>query len=297
MKKFYTLFCLVLLTGLRAQSLYPNFGFELGNLSNWNFFTAQRNLTSHTLTSIASCSVPCGATLIDTTTVKTTACSITAVSPNPGRYVMMLTNAGSAYIASYQFTVNALAPVLNLSYVQSLTTGATETWTTQPFNQIVIKDAGNNILPGSFEDFTITTHSTSAVFGNPYYYCLGWANYQRNLSSYIGSVLTIEIANSGCAYSGHGAPIFLDGYFTTVTGIKESELNKEIQLFPNPANDYITIKSPESEGLEVSIYDVQGRLLIEGYSGSINISDLQKGIYVLRAKGQNNIYTRTFIKE
>lgn len=297
MKKIYTLFCFSILIGLKAQTLYPNFGFELGNLSNWNFFTAQRNLTSHTLTSIASCSVPCGATLIDTATVKTTACSITAVSPNPGRYIMMLTNAGSAYIASYQFTVNALAPVLNLSYVQSLTTGATETWTTQPFNQIVIKDASNNIIPGSFEDFTIITHSNTAVFGNPYYYCLGWATYQRNLTSYIGSVLKIEIANSGCAYSGHGAPVFIDGYFSTITGIAESELNKDIKIFPNPAKDYINIKTELTEEFAIQIYDLQGRLMKTENENKINVSELQPGLYLLRFISDLKTYTQTFVKE
>lgn len=288
-----------------GQSPYPNFNFESGNLNNWSFYTAGRATTSHSLISIIPCTVPvtpttsvCGFSIVDTTVTKTILCSLSTTPPTPGRYTTYI-SPGSVKIASYQFTVSAIAPVINIQYDMMLVTGATEVWADQPFNQIVVKDMSNTIIPGTFEDFTVTTHSALAVpMGtNTLTYCLGWGLYSKNLTPYIGQVLKVEIVQASCGYSGHGAPTLFDGYFSTVTGIKESDLPKTIQIIPNPANDFITIKKPEGEELEIKIYNLQGIEIKTERVEKINISGLEQGIYFIRAFGKHNTYYRTFIKQ
>ena len=293
----------------QTSTLYPNFDFELGNLNNWTFYTTNRSSISHSLTGTPVSCTPTTSTtyacsntayITDTVFTKTvTSCSISTTFPNPkGRYLLFLRGgASSAYatVASYQFTVNALAPILNLNYVMELT--SSESGLAQSFTQIQIKDISNAVIPGSFADFSILTHSSVATYYNFATYCYGWNTYIQNLSAYIGQTLTIELIASSCAYTGHNNLNYFDGYFTTITGIRETELQKSIQVIPNPANDFITIKKPFKEDLRVIIYDAQGRVMKEENSERIDISDLQKGLYFIRAIGKQNNYSQTFVKE
>lgn len=290
----------------QTSLIYPNFDLELGNLNNWTFSTAGRASMAHSVTGTpVNCTPPLSATsacsllasITDTNvTGSISSCSITSTSPVPGRYIMYL-KAGSGIattMASYQFTVNALAPVLNLQCVHMLT--GSESGLDGPFTQVMIKDMSNAVIPGSFMDYSVLTHSSVAV-PYPGGYCLGWGTYSNNLTSYIGQTLKIEIVVSTCAYSGHVNQSWLDGYFSTVTGIKETDLSKPIQIVPNPANDFISIKKAFERSLNIKIYDVQGKIVRESNDEKIDISDLQKGIYFIRAIGENGNYSQSFIKE
>ncbi|MBP7809362.1 MAG: T9SS type A sorting domain-containing protein [Bacteroidia bacterium] len=291
----------------QTSTIYPNFDFELGNLNNWTFFKGQRSMTQHSVASLSSCTPAvtptnqaCGLSVVDTS-YNINFCGFNSVTPVPGKYFAQITSGAglNVAIACYQFTVNAIAPIINVDYLQYLITGSGETYSVQPFNQIVIKDVSTgSVIPGSFEDFSVTTHSTIGTpVSPPYTYCLGWINYKLNLTSYVGQVLRFEFLSTGCAYSGHSQTSWFDGYFSTVTGIKESDLPRSIQIFPNPANDFITIKKPFDEELRILIYDFQGRIVKEEFSDKIDISDLQKGLYFIRAIGKQNNYSQTFIKE
>lgn len=290
----------------QTSTIYPNFDFELGNLNNWNFSTAGRASMAHSVTGtpvnctpVTSATSACSmlASITDTNISSSiSACSVSATSPVPGRYLMQL-KAGTGIattIASYQFTVNALAPVLNLQYVHVLT--GSETGLDGPFTQVVVKDMSNVVIPGSFVDYSTLTHSSVAT-PYPGGYCLGWGTFTQNLTSYVGQVLKIEIVVSTCAFSGHVNQSFLDGYFSNSTGIKETDLRASIKIVPNPANEFITIKKPFDEDLRILIYDAQGRVVKEEVSEKIDISDLQKGLYFIRAIGKQNNYSQTFVKE
>ncbi len=58
-----------------------------------------------------------------------------------------------------------------------------------------------------------------------------------------------------------------------------------IVLYPNPAGDYICIKSSGSEKIAVSIYSITGQIMLQGkfYSGEqINISRFSPGLYIVK---------------
>lgn len=62
----------------------------------------------------------------------------------------------------------------------------------------------------------------------------------------------------------------------------------EVSLYPNPATDYIELKSPES-GTRFTLHDIQGRLLksnrITGFEKRIPIQDLPAGTYLVQVEG------------
>jgi hypothetical protein len=80
---------------------------------------------------------------------------------------------------------------------------------------------------------------------------------------------------------------------------EQSKRTPTISLYPNPAEEYITLSSPRSNGLQsIRIRDVQGRLVLNIFQEStnqrINISDLPTGIYFLQL-GQSESYK--FVKK
>ena len=80
--------------------------------------------------------------------------------------------------------------------------------------------------------------------------------------------------------------------------------NKDILLYPNPAKSLITISSTVSGQANVSyeIADVLGKVVLQNENNasnkfSINIHDLNSGIYFLRLHVNNSVVVKKFVKE
>lgn len=86
-------------------------------------------------------------------------------------------------------------------------------------------------------------------------------------------------------------------------GITEVVEQNDFALFPNPAKSSITISSTINGTLKVAyeIVDVLGKVIMsnENSSGkfSININDLNSGIYFLRLQVNNSVVVKKFVKE
>ena len=80
-------------------------------------------------------------------------------------------------------------------------------------------------------------------------------------------------------------------------GINESSQQiSEIKLYPNPATNYLVLKSSEAI-IQVSIYDVFGRLVqVENESG-FGIQGLANGVYIANIRTENQVYSLQFVKE
>ena len=77
----------------------------------------------------------------------------------------------------------------------------------------------------------------------------------------------------------------------------------QITVFPNPVQDYITVKSNYSlNDAIISIFDLNGRRVLNYKNGSddsiINVSDLSAGEYILRIiTSSQDIYSKKIIKK
>ena len=98
--------------------------------------------------------------------------------------------------------------------------------------------------------------------------------------------------------SGFDASILVWNMLPTVLNVQNQSQNNELVIFPNPANNFISIK-PKSLDSDIIIWDVEGRLIMRSKAmGNINISHLESGIYLVEEtsiKGPS-IYKR-FIKQ
>jgi hypothetical protein len=87
-------------------------------------------------------------------------------------------------------------------------------------------------------------------------------------------------------------------------GITEVPKQSDFTLFPNPAKSLITISSTINGTVKVNyeIVDVLGKVVMQNDNGSsekfsININDLNPGIYFLRLHVNNSVVVKKFVKE
>lgn len=86
-----------------------------------------------------------------------------------------------------------------------------------------------------------------------------------------------------------------------VTDDIETTIDDYIALYPNPARDVIYIKSKNELGAEVCMIDCSGRSLrkttLVSEDQQIDISDLNKGMYMIKITNQKEVKIMKFIKE
>ncbi len=90
----------------------------------------------------------------------------------------------------------------------------------------------------------------------------------------------------------------------TLTGVKNhnTAFNTYLNLFPNPAKDYISvqIKGNSNQPFTATLIDNKGMIVmskkIAGNSSRFFIGDLANGIYLIRVTGNGNSLTKKFVK-
>jgi len=113
------------------------------------------------------------------------------------------------------------------------------------------------------------------------------------------------VLNTGKIYFDFNAPIITNttentvkGSVSTIANIKEI-VNQGLQISPNPSSDYakISFNNPVKEAVTLEVVDVNGKIVITKVLQSrekeitLNTSNLSKGNYVVRVKGQK--YNKT----
>lgn len=92
--------------------------------------------------------------------------------------------------------------------------------------------------------------------------------------------------------------------FTTVTAssvnatlsVEPIEINDFVKVYPNPATDYLFIKSNHNH--QSTLYNVAGQRVLESSSKQLSVIDLPTGAYLLQLKSENNgISTFKIIKK
>ena len=84
-------------------------------------------------------------------------------------------------------------------------------------------------------------------------------------------------------------------------GITEqtSDLSENVQLYPNPAVNSLTIEAPQKSIVEIT--NIQGQIVSSfvatGNYSSVNISSFSSGVYFVQVRTENEIAVKKFMKE
>lgn len=91
-----------------------------------------------------------------------------------------------------------------------------------------------------------------------------------------------------------------------IAGMKETQLSEAINFYPNPVKEHLFFNNDKAlDGLEISILDVQGKLVLTktvhssdfGTTGSISVNALPTGIYTVQLKKAGLMDGFKFVKE
>jgi PKD repeat protein len=127
-----------------------------------------------------------------------------------------------------------------------------------------------------------TNKIESAVFGNGWEQTSGgqWQSYEQGLPGY-------NVDNA--IY-----PIICQP-----TGIDNHILEQNFLIYPVPATDrlYVSVLEQGMKNVEISLYDIAGRLILvkemEGDNfGSIDVSELNQGLYILRVNTSQGVFNK-----
>ncbi len=89
----------------------------------------------------------------------------------------------------------------------------------------------------------------------------------------------------------------VDFFYSVIehTGIEEETI---ILTYPNPVQDILHVNLPSQEEIEYSVYDLQGKLVRNGYmeDNTISFENLHRGMYILKLKTNEIIKTGKVLK-
>lgn len=110
-----------------------------------------------------------------------------------------------------------------------------------------------------------------------------------------------KIILAGYSYGGGGSEFEVARFLNDDTAGIESLQNLEFRLYPNPANEQITVElSDVSSTYQLEIFDVLGKKVYASEiqkTGNIDVSALAQGTYLLKLNSENKTNVVRFVKQ
>jgi hypothetical protein len=91
--------------------------------------------------------------------------------------------------------------------------------------------------------------------------------------------------------------------FDKTTGITNNISGSQIQIFPNPSNQFINVRGlPDNENLKISVVNIVGIEIMQYMSNdksllTIDLSEIPDGIYFINILGVDIVKTMKIIKK
>jgi len=184
--------------------------------------------------------------------------------------------------------------------------------------QAVVLDAENNNIGDLTTSGGNPTTETNAGNGREYVEHRPAINFENNEVNWtfdwtapdenVGEDVTLYVASIvGSGSAGNSEDLFIQDDFTATIQEISSTRNLEgiakIDIFPNPANEFFTLKldGPVSEKVNIRLMTVTGQLVYVQTDLSLNstteisVADLSRGVYFLQINGETAATTRRVV--
>jgi hypothetical protein len=130
----------------------------------------------------------------------------------------------------------------------------------------------------------------------------GWNSYDISLSDFTGLTTRGHIAQ--LIFSGQPigqGTLYVDNvYFSNVALANDTFANNTLKIYPNPASNAITLEN-ESAIESVNIYNVVGQEVKvaapNANSITLDISNLESGMYIIKSVSEGKTNTTKFVKK
>jgi len=122
---------------------------------------------------------------------------------------------------------------------------------------------------------------------------------EGNTSGPTGNVLTIPPNPGSILEFSYQGPAGARGYnqLLTESKIQDDTKDKRIDVYPNPASNYIIVYNYDLSSSLINLYDISGKIIMSKQSKDLatrmDVSNLPNGVYVLTIKGTDGKTRRT----
>lgn len=170
------------------------------------------------------------------------------------------------------------------------------------YNQLTHLDISKNIVLSSF--YCSNNQLTSLNLKNGNNSNLGIGAFTSINNPNLTCIQVDNVANANSyTTSGNWTKDATASYNTdcSVTMFATDIKEKTLQIYPNPAKDFIILKSEKKENFVYQIFDLSGRMIKAGkgnFNERIEVKDLGRGNYVLQVESESGEkFNEKFIKD
>ena len=126
--------------------------------------------------------------------------------------------------------------------------------------------------------------------------------FQYRIKPIAGLISGTQIHNTASIFFDYNAPVITNtttNLFVPSVSIQENKPNITLNIYPNPANSSITISTPLKSTIE--ILNIHGQILktitTTDLNTKIDVSNFASGVYIVKAKTEDGVAVRRFVKE
>jgi uncharacterized repeat protein (TIGR01451 family) len=211
----------------------------------------------------------------------------------PLTYTIRFQNTGNAEALRVE-VVDTIGEKLDIASLQMVAAS-------HPFELKVMPDSSANytIVKWVFDNINLLDSTTKEACSH------GFITYRINNMIEKTHYDKDTILNKAAIYFDFNAPIFTNTArtifsFMTPTPTRELE-NLSVHAYPNPTNDVVNIKLDAHYQGSIDLFETNGRLIdhqiLRGDTATVNLKNLNTGMYIVRIKTDNGVKTIKVIKE
>lgn len=237
-------------------------------------------------------------TVTDNASVVVTSASFTVTEPSIIAGSQTITLCAGQAIAVGIHTYNS-----SNTYIDTLTASnscdsiLTTYLTVHPLSPVTLNITGNDSLCNTDGAFALSGGSPA---GGAYSgAAINSGNFNPGVASTGWNVVTYSVTDGNSCTNVSKDSLFVNACIST--SISDNDLSKNSNVYPNPADDVITISVKENGPLKVKLYNSTGLLiLVKEFNTTtviLDIHTLNKGIYLLSITTEQESFTRRIIKQ
>ncbi len=149
----------------------------------------------------------------------------------------------------------------------------------------------------------ISSTALSISSGNGYAY--QWLDCDDNMNPITGAnsatftptssgIYAVEIVAGNCSETSNCHPFI-------VVGIEQVINTNGVEVFPNPIEEWLTVRTTGNETVHIQVLDNSGKVIISHFTQetelSFSVADLASGVYLIKIEGDNTHFTQKVIKK
>jgi hypothetical protein len=199
-----------------------------------------------------------------------------AISAMSGNYEVTATlNGCTSILETTNVSVNPIPLAPTVSYNGPVDEGDTLTLFASTISGASYLWNGPNGFTSTLQNPTVSNNATLAMAGN----------------------YAVTVTVNGCTSNAENTLVVVN----TTVGATNLMNNNNINIYPNPAHEQITINHVGMQNPKFEVYNSLGAVVFEGdlYQGAnvIDVSFFASGIYTIRVIGNDSVYQQKLVKE